>query len=96
MAKIAGTRHDQTSAVIEQPGRYLLLAIIHQAAVDVSGRGQGLTPLKIRSARNFLQSPFYFELCDFLGIQPSIAHELSEAAGRNAVTPIRTFTAPQE
>jgi hypothetical protein len=74
---------------ISDPGRYLLLAIIHQAATDCTGRGMHLTPLKIQTAINFLQSGLFFEICDRLGIRPSYAKKLSQDAANGRITPIR-------
>lgn len=83
-------RRTPQSEQVPNPANFLLLAIIHQAAHDLTGRGQGLTPLKIQTARNFIQSQLFLNICNHVGLQPSFARALVKKAAHGRLTPIRS------
>ena len=57
---------------VEDPVRFLVLAIIHQALVDAQAGKR--TPRKaVASARAFLTSDEYMVMCSFLRVRPSAA-----------------------
>jgi hypothetical protein len=74
--------------MVSNPWRYLLLAIINRAMLDAGQGNEYISPAARKSARHFLQSKLYHDICDYLGIPPRAA----QAAAQKAIgspTPIR-------
>lgn len=75
-------RHHQR-AQIDDPVRFLIMGIIRRAVLDAGGR-DCQAQKHVASAQAFLNSDDYREMCDWLGVRPSLAKQVMVVYGERS------------
>lgn len=76
VVKVLGNAmYQQSREPVRCPEKLLLLAILYRAIADANG-AKNVHVWDVNSAWEFVESDLFVELCDFVGVRPSLRNDL--------------------